>query len=118
MPASKFANALSGEDEIQITITRLKDGKDHTLPIWFAVQAGRLELLPMYGLKALWFRDLEKSGSMSIKVKDESMKATPRIIRDEKTVEEVKERFGAKYGRSDVKKYYPTSEVALEISLE
>lgn len=118
MAGSPFASALSGEEEVQITVVRSKDGKDRTLPIWFAVEGDRLQLLPMYGLKTLWFRDLEKKGSMTIKAKNESVATTPKVIRDAKTVEEVKVRFSVKYGKDEVKKYYPTSEVALEVSLK
>ncbi len=69
------------------------------------------------GLKTLWFKDLERKGSMTIRAKQETKEATPTIIRDPKSVEGVKERFSQKYGKDEVKKYYPTSEVALEVSL-
>lgn len=117
MPRSGFAEALSGENEIQITVIRAKDGSKRTLPVWFSVQGSKLELLPMYGLKTRWFRDVEGSGKIEVEVKDKSQITAPRIIRDPVAVDEIKRRFGQKYGIGEVKKYYPTSEVALEISL-
>jgi hypothetical protein len=71
----------------------------------------------MYGLKTRWFRDVEGSGEMEVKVKDESQITSPRIIRDPAAVDGIKQRFSLKYRPGEVRKYYPTSEVALEISL-
>ncbi len=115
--SSSFREALTGEQEIRITVIRAKDGKRRTLPIWFTVEGDGLEMLPMYGLKTIWFRDIEKNGSMTITIKRETMEAAPKVIRDPKTVEGVKQRFSKKYGVEDVKRYYPTSEVSLEVSL-
>ena len=117
MPYTGFAEALSGEQEVQITVVRAKDGSRRTLPVWFSVHGSKLELLPMHGLKTRWFMDLERNGEMEVKAKDKSRIATPVIVLDSAAVEATKNRFGLKYGLGDVRKYYPTSEVALEISL-
>ena len=117
MADSDFARALSGEDEIQVTVVRPKDGSRRSLPVWFSVQGSKLELLPMYGLRTRWFRDLQESGRIEVKVKDRSRTIVPKIILDPAAVDETKRRFGLKYGLGEVAKYYPTSEVALEISL-
>jgi hypothetical protein len=117
MADSDFAEALSGESEIQVMVVRPGDGRRRSLPVWFSVQGSKLELLPMYGLRTRWFRDLQASGKMEVKVKDESRTTVPRIILDPAAVDETKRRFGLKYGQGEVAKYYPTSEVALEISL-
>jgi hypothetical protein len=112
-----FADALSGENEITITFVKSKDGKKRTIPIWFTIEKGKMELLPMYGLKTRWFRDIEKSGRVEVKVKDQRMQAVPRIVRDRAAVEEVKERFSQKYGKADVDRYYPMPEVSLEVQI-
>lgn len=117
MADSGFAKSLAGEEEIQITVVRRKDGKKRILPIWFAVDGNTLQLLPMYGLKTRWFRDVEKSGSMEIRAKEEMKRAVPKVVRDQAKVDGVKLRFSRKYGEGEVRRYYPTSEVALEISL-
>jgi hypothetical protein len=117
MADSDFGRALSGEDEIQVTVVRPKDGSRRSLSVWFSVQGSKLELLPMYGLRTRWFRDLQASGKMEVKAKGRSRTTVPRIILDPAAVDETKRRFGLKYGQAEVTKYYPTSEVALEISL-
>jgi hypothetical protein len=116
MASSRFAEALSGEQEIRITVVK-SDGKRRTLPVWFTLEGDRLQMLPMYGLKTLWFRDIERSGSVTIAVKKETKEAKPEIIRDPKAVDRVKAKFAGKYGADDVKGYYPTSEVLLEVRL-
>ena len=117
MPDSGFAEALSGEDEIQITVKRVKDGSRRTLPVWFSTEGSKLELLPVHGLKTRWFRDLQESGRMEVKVKSWLQITVPRIVLDPVAVDAIKRRFAVKYGEEAVRKYYPTSEVALEVSL-
>ncbi|MBI3840400.1 MAG: DUF2255 family protein [Thaumarchaeota archaeon] len=117
MTAGSFAEALSGEQEVQITVVRRKDGRRRTLPVWFTLQDGVLELLPMYGLKTMWFRDLEESGTMEIKAGNQTRVVSPQVLKDTKTVDRVKGRFSLKYGDGEVRKYYPASEVVLKISL-
>jgi hypothetical protein len=103
-----------GEEEVQISFVR-SDGKERSVPVWFTVEGGSMELLPMYGLKTKWFVDVEKSGSIGLSIKGWKKEAKPRVVRAQKAVEEIKGRFGVKYGAANVKRYYPTSEVALEI---
>lgn len=116
MANSKFAEALLGQEEVQITFLKSKNKKMRSLPIWFTVEGSRVQLLPMYGLKTKWFQDIEKSGSVELEVRGLKLQAKPKIIRDEVRVDAIKAGFGTKYGAGDVKRYYPTSEVALEIT--
>ena len=116
MAKSRFADSLLDEDELEVSVIR-ENGKTRTLPIWFTVKGSALHLLPMYGLKTLWYQDLERSGKLQLRAKTESIHTVPRIIRDSAEIERIKETFGQKYGKTDVSRYYPTSEVALEIPL-
>jgi len=106
------------EEEVLITYVRSKDGKIRTIPIWFTVNGSKMELLPMYGLKTKWFVDVEKGAPLDLKIKEWRKKASrPKILLDSKAVDDIKRRFSVKYGEGQVKRYYPTSDVALEISL-
>ena len=111
-----FAEALQDEEEVTIAFDK-KDGNRRAIPIWFTLNGNVLELLPMYGLKTKWFQDVQSSGDFEVKVKQESMTVSPRMVREPKKVDEIKKRFGVKYGNGDVERYYPTSEIALEVSL-
>jgi hypothetical protein len=117
MGRKEFVDALSGQNEVQISFVKGKNGKMRTIPIWFAVEEGRLQLLPMYGLRTKWFQDVEKSGNVELSVKNQKLSVSPSIIRDEAKIEHIKVVFARKYGVADVKRYYPTSEVAFEIPL-
>ncbi|HEY6283825.1 MAG TPA: hypothetical protein VIW22_07875 [Nitrososphaerales archaeon] len=105
------------EEEVLISFVRSKDGKTKTIPVWFTVSGGKLELLPMYGLKTKWFAEIEKTGKIDLKVKEWKKTSRPKILRDSKAIDDIKRRFSVKYGAGQVKKYYPTSDIALEISV-
>lgn len=108
---------LDREEEVQITFVRAKDGKKRSLPVWFTVNDGKLELMPMYGIRTKWFLDVEKSGSISLQVKDWKKDADPAIVQDPKRIADIKLRFSRKYGEDRVRRYYPNQDVAIEISL-
>jgi hypothetical protein len=116
----KDERSLTGpkdESEVQITYIRSKNGRRRKLPVWFTLNQGRMELLPMHGEKTKWFVDVEKSGKIELEVSGWKKEAKPKTVRDSGRVDEIKGRFSAKYGAGDVRRYYPTSEVALEIPL-
>jgi hypothetical protein len=107
----------SDEEEVQVTFVHSKDGKKKSIPIWFTLRGGKMELLPMYGTKSRWFMDVERSGIVELKVKDWKKTARPRTIRDMAALNGIKERFSEKYGAGQVKKYYPTCDAAFEVAL-
>ena len=76
-----------------------------------------MELMPMYGLRTKWLSDVEKSGRLSLQVKNWRKDAAPTVVKDPKTIAQVKQRFSTKYGEDQVLRYYPNQDVALEISL-
>jgi len=115
--AGKSGADISAEDEVQVTYLRSKTGKRRTIPIWFTLNEGKMELLPMYGLRTKWFADVEKAGSLEVEVKGWRKEGNPQVIRDLKAVERIKQRFAAKYGEGDVRRYYPNQDVALELPL-
>ena len=117
MGRKEFAAALSDQEEVRLTFAKSKNGKMRTIPVWFTVEEGRLQLLPMYGLKTKWFQDIEKSGKVELSVKGQKLSVAPSIIRDQAKVEHIKGVFAKKYRIGDAKGYYPTSEVALEVPL-
>ncbi len=115
--SADFVSELSGQDEIQIEFTK-EDGKKRRIPVWFAVEGKKVELLPMHGLNTKWFIDVERSGRLAVSVGSAVLRATPEIVKDVQTIERIKKHFAEKYGDDDVRKYYPTSQVALTIRLQ
>jgi hypothetical protein len=117
MVGSGSLEDLSHEVEVQVTFVISKNGKKRTIPVWFTVNEGKIELLPMYGLKTKWFVDVERSGNIELSVKDWKKSSHSAVVRDSVAVTRIKRRFSDKYGEDEVKKYYPTSEVALLVTL-
>jgi len=105
------------KQEVRISFVRSKNGKIRRIPVWFTLNKGKMELLPVYGLRTKWLIDVEKSGKLSLEVGSWKKDARPRIVRDRNVIESVKRRFSVKYGERDVKRYYPKQDVALEILL-
>lgn len=105
------------EEEVMISFVNSKNGKTKTIPVWFTVYGGKMELLPMYGSKTKWLGDVEKSGTIDVRIKDWKKESKPKILKDSKMIDDIKRRFGVKYGEGQVRRYYPTQDVALEISL-
>jgi hypothetical protein len=117
MAKKEFADTLSGEREVNISFVRSKNGRVRTIPIWFAVEGGTVQLLPMYGLRTKWLQDVEKSGKAELSVKSQKLSASPKVIHDQARVEHIKGNFAKKYGIGDVKSYYPGIDVAVEVEL-
>lgn len=115
--ADKGSGPSNREEEVQITFVRSKDGKKLSIPVWFTVNQGKVELLPMYGLRTKWLQEVEKSGKLSLQVGDWKKDAAPKIVKEPGVIEGVKFRFSRKYGESRVRRYYPDQDVALEIEL-
>ncbi len=117
MPGAGGGSDVMAEEEVQVTYLRSKSGKPRTIPIWFTVNEGKMELLPMHGLRTKWFADAKKGGRIELRIKGWRVEANPRVVSEQAAIEAIRARFSSKYGEGDVKKYYPNQDVALEIPL-
>jgi deazaflavin-dependent oxidoreductase (nitroreductase family) len=119
MPAQNDAlkNRLSRDREINISVTGRKSGRIISRPVWFVSEGDNLYLLPVEGSDTQWYRNLLKNPSMRIDARGAGaeLKAVP--IADAKQVQSVVEKFRARYGASDVKKYYSKFDVAVLVPL-
>jgi hypothetical protein len=103
--------------EIKISVTGRKSGATITLPVWFVLEAEKLYLLPVYGSETQWFKNLEKSRLLGISTGGWQAHFKPALVRDPDAVKAVVEKFRAKYGAADVKKYYRKFDVAVRVGL-
>jgi len=115
MPAKKdsFKDHLSRSREINLTVTGRKSGRDISNPVWFVFEKDRLYLLPVKGSDTQWYKNALKRPSIRIDARgaEGELKAVP--VTDAKEVSLVVEKFRAKYGVGDVKKYYSKFDVAV-----
>jgi len=119
MPSQKDAlkDHLSRYREIKITVTGRKSGRAISIPVWFVLENGKLYLLPVQGSDTQWYKNVLKKPSIRIDARsaDAELRAVP--ISDGKQVSSVVEKFRAKYGAGDVKKYYSKFDVAVTVQL-
>jgi deazaflavin-dependent oxidoreductase (nitroreductase family) len=104
---------LSKSSEINITVTGRKTGRTISNPIWFALDDGKLYLLPVKGSDTQWYKNVLKNPSIQIEAGGarNDVKVVP--VTDEQQVSSVIEKFRAKYGAGNVKKYYSKLDVAV-----
>jgi deazaflavin-dependent oxidoreductase (nitroreductase family) len=109
---------LSRLREITITVTGRKSGRAISMPVWFALEEGKLYLVPVTGSDTQWYKNVLSNPSIRVQAggAEAELKVVP--ITDHKKVASVVEKFRAKYGAGDVKKYYSKFDVAVTADLQ
>jgi deazaflavin-dependent oxidoreductase (nitroreductase family) len=104
---------LSRFREINISVTGRKSGRTISIPVWFVLDGTELYLLPVQGSDTQWYKNVLKKPSIRISAggAEAELKVVP--VTDAAQVSSVVEKFRAKYGASDVKKYYSKFDVAV-----
>jgi len=109
---------LSRSSEITTTVVGRKSGRTISNPVWFVFEEGKLYLLPVKGSDTQWYMNVVKNPSMRIRAGGAETEVNVRPVTDAKQVSEVVNKFRAKYGPGDVKKYYSKFDVAVVAQLE
>ncbi len=117
MPSSELWKSLDLSRELEITVTGKKSGRSISLPVWFVHEKGKLLLLPLKGTLTRWYRNLLKTPTIQISFKGTKIASKAKPVADPAKVKEVVEKFRAKYGAGDVKKYYSNFDACVELSL-
>ena len=112
-----FTKTLKSADEIELTVTGRRSGRETSRPVWFVQDGATLYLLPVTGSDSAWFKNALKNPSITLAAKGvkSTAKATP--VTDAARVRDIVEKFRAKYGAGEVKKYYSKLHVAVAVSL-
>jgi hypothetical protein len=116
MSVTDFKNALRDTDELALTVTN-GAGRETTRPVWFVQDGDILYLLPVKGSNTKWFESVAKTPTMRLTANDVTASATARPIGEPQRVRDVVEKFRAKYGADEVRKYYSKFDVAVEVPL-
>ena len=104
---------LSRSREITISVTGRKSGRTISIPVWFVMEGDKLYLLPVQGSETQWYKNVLKNPMIQIKSGSTAAEFKVVPITDAKQVSSVVEKFRAKYGANDVKKYYSKFDVAV-----
>jgi len=104
---------LSRFRQINISVIGRKSGRTISNPVWFVWDEGKLYLLPVKGSDTQWYKNVLKKPVIRIDARGEDgeVKAVP--LTEATQVAAVVEKFRAKYGAGDVKKYYSKFDVAV-----
>jgi deazaflavin-dependent oxidoreductase (nitroreductase family) len=115
MPARKDAltDHLSRSREITITVIGRTSGRTISIPVWFVSKDDKLYLLPIEGSDSQWYKNVLKNPSIRISARGAEAEFNAVPITDSAEVSSVVANFRAKYGASDVKKYYSKFDVAI-----
>lgn len=112
-----FLQSLRRRKEIDITVRGRRSGRKITLPVWFVLDDGTLWLLAIHGTRTPWFRNVQADPRVVLHAgpRRRTVEATP--LTGAGRVRPVAELFRAKYGRRDVRSYYPRLDGAVKITL-
>ena len=119
MPSAneKLKTLLERDRETKITVTGRKSGKPISRPVWFALEADKLYLLPVQGSDTQWYKNLQLNGWIQISTRTASAEFRATPVSDPGMVSSVVDKFREKYGARDVKKYYSKFDVAIVVDL-
>ena len=118
MEENALKDRLSRYRQITLTVTGRKSGRALSNPVWFVFEGEKLYLLPVHGSGTQWYQNVLKNPSIQIEARGEQTSGKAVPIVDEKQVSSVIEKFRAKYGAGDVKKYYSKFDVAVIVEMK
>jgi deazaflavin-dependent oxidoreductase (nitroreductase family) len=119
MPARNDAlkDRLSRYREINITVTGRKSGRAISIPVWFVWEGDKLYLLPVQGSDTQWYKNVLNDPMIRIDARGAQAEVKVVPVTDAKQVSSIVEKFRAKYGTNDVKKYYSKFDVAVQTAV-
>jgi deazaflavin-dependent oxidoreductase (nitroreductase family) len=114
---STLTDRLSQHQEINLSVTGRKSGRTISIPVWFVVEDSKLYLLPVQGSDTQWYKNVREKPSIRIDAGKAEAELKVILISDAKEVASVVEKFRARYGATNVKKYYSKFDVAVLANL-
>lgn len=71
---------LSKDDYCYLSTTGRISGRPHEIEIWFGVEGSSLYLLSGGGYDSDWVKNLQKSSSATVRIREHIFKGTARIV--------------------------------------
>ena len=87
---------LKNRRQISISVIGRRTGRTITLPVWFVSADDALWLLPVYGSRTQWYRNLLVNPTITIKLGSERRTLRARTLKAAGTVRSVIRRFREK----------------------
>jgi deazaflavin-dependent oxidoreductase (nitroreductase family) len=112
-PNDILRKRLSQSSEITISVTGRKSGRTISNPVWFVLEGEKLYLLPVHGSDTQWYKNVLTNPAIRIDAGGAEAELKLAPVPEATPVSSVVEKFRAKYGAGDVKKYYSKLDVAV-----
>ena len=112
-PSTALKDVLARHQEINLSVTGRKSGRTISIPVWFVLEGAQLYLLPVQGSDTQWYKNVQQKPSIRIDAGKAEINSNVVFITDAKQVAFVVEKFRARYGVANVKKYYSKFDVAV-----
>ena len=117
MGSDELKSALQNANEVELTVTGRKSGRESSRPLWFVEEGEKLLLLPISGSDSNWYRNIRANAEIRLAADGADYSAQAELVEDPGAVDHVVQAFGTKYGGDRVKEYYPKHNVAVEVPL-
>jgi hypothetical protein len=117
MNSLEAQKALDTSEELQITVTGRRTGRQHSTLVWFVREGKTVFLLPVSGSGSQWYKNVVKSKKIKISTGKLSLDLSAKPITESQRIATVADKFREKHGASDVKKYYTGFDAAVELTL-
>jgi deazaflavin-dependent oxidoreductase (nitroreductase family) len=117
MSVSNAEKQLDKSNELEITVTGRKSGRQRSTPVWFVREGKTVLLLPVTGSESQWFKNVSANKKIGISSGGTKLNAIARLVTDSEKVAGIADKFRKKYSPGEVKKYYSKFDAALELEL-
>jgi deazaflavin-dependent oxidoreductase (nitroreductase family) len=117
MADDPFTTALEDRREVGLTVTGRRSGREVSHPVWFVLEGDVLYLVPVRGSDGDWYRNVVRTPTIRLAAGGAQIEARATPISDAARVEEVFDKFRARYGARDVAAYFPKQDAAVEVPL-
>ena len=117
MADQHFKDALDASTEVELTVTGRTSGREISIPVWFVREGDTIYLVPVNGTDSDWFKNVRRRPTIRLSEGSAHLSAHAIPITDPAKVEEILDKFRARYGPDDVAAYYPKHDVGVEIPL-
>ena len=111
-------HGLEVSQEVKLTVTGRKTGREITVTLWFVQESDRLYLLPVNGTDSAWFKNVLDNRVVRLAAEGTEITARAKPVTDPAVVGQVVAMFRAKYGSENVDRFYPKRNAAVEVLLD
>lgn len=117
MSIEQARDAFAGVEEVQLTVTGRRSGRQITHPVWFVQEEQNMFLVPITGSDSDWYKNVRRTPMVEVAANGTAVSAPATPITDADRVGHVVAMFSEKYGRELVERHYPKRDVAVRVAL-